>query len=286
MAEITYKWRGNEYTYDQFMDGPGARMGIDKAEATIDKLSGATKTRRALRMAMTKNGYSFVSASSLGVKFKGKNGELSFASFGEVEQYLLKQGWLKDEKEEAKKAKALKKEKAKAKKQTQVKKSADKVKAKADVQKEVSKKESLIKKPVAKKSVSKVKSSGKSVLKSASVQKPVVSKVSKRGPGRPPKSLKSVSVSKTNAARDKKLSKSSAAQAVAKRKDFADDSFTIRIGKKNFNRERIERLAIDAYRFDMNGDSSKIKSIQTILIPETGKCQFIINGKEKGEFEL
>ena len=80
----TYKYRGKEYTYEEFMDGPGGKLTTDAAYAALDKASGATKSRRALQMAMAKSGAKFVSADANGVKFKAESGDLSFPEFRKI----------------------------------------------------------------------------------------------------------------------------------------------------------------------------------------------------------
>ena len=144
----TYKYRGKELTYEQFMDGPGSKMTTAEAQAALDKASGATKSRRALQMAMAKSGAKFVSATPEGIKFSSASGELSFGTFGEVEKYLLDKGLIEDEAAKAKAEAAAKKEKEKARKEAAAKKAAEKkaadkakAKAKAAAKKEADKKE-------------------------------------------------------------------------------------------------------------------------------------------------
>ena len=117
MAEPTYKWRGKDLTYDQFMDGPGAKMSTAQAEATMDKISGATKSRRSLQIAMAKAGYKKIEKNDGYIYFEKDGKKLHFGTYGELEKYLLENNLIKDEKAEAEKSAAKKEAKEKAKKE-------------------------------------------------------------------------------------------------------------------------------------------------------------------------
>ena len=170
MAETTYRYRGKDLTYDQFIDGPGKNMSTAELEAALDKASGATKNRRSLLITMGRNGYKKTEKpGDRTLYFQNGDEEDSFSTYGEVEQFLLDKGLIRDEKAEAAEKAAAKKEREKARKEAAAqkekeKKAADRAKArekaaakkKADKKKEAERKAAEKAKAAAKKEAQKI----------------------------------------------------------------------------------------------------------------------------------
>ena len=72
--------------------------------------------------------------------------------------------------------------------------------------------------------------------------------------------------------------------AVAVPKNAGD--LVIKVGKKNYTQKRLHDLALGVYQYDMGKDPKAAKTVQTIVLADSMKCRFVINGREKGEFDL
>ncbi len=308
MAETTYKYRGKDLTYEEFMAGPGGKMSTAEAEAALDKASGATRNRRSLGITMGRNGYKKIEKPDDHTLYFTKDGdEISFSTYGEVEKFLLEKGMIKDEKVEAAKAAAEKKEKEKARKEAAAKKEAEKKaaeRAKAAAKKEAIKKKEAEKKAAdkakakAKAEASKKKEAEKKATSKGAAKKPAVTKKaeSAKKPGRPAKKNTETAAKKALARRGrppknaetktaaKKTTRTNAQSTAPKgRAAKIDDELVIRVGRKNYTQKRLHDLALDVYEYDMGKDPKAAKKVQTIVDAEKKVCRFVVNGKDKGE---
>lgn len=301
-----YHYRKKQYTYDEFMNGPGAKMSTAEAYAALDKASGAVHTRRILQMVMKKNGFNLISADADGIKFTGKAGNLSFDSFGDVEKFLMDKKLIKEEKSEAKAEKA---QKTKAQRKTAsksavvkkpVSKNTTKTTKKPEKQDQAAKpaKKKVPEKETVQSNKSNIKKAAKTMktaktvktqlkaVKTASIKKAPVKKNIKESPvakGKRPNKISERKTTKKAVADTTKKRTGSSVKTVSK--NFKNSGFVIRIGRKEYTQERLQGLALDSYKYDMGKDPKKAK-VDLYLKADEKKCLFVVNGKDKGELNL
>ena len=93
---------------------------------------------------------------------------------------------------------------------------------------------------------------------------------------------------KTTAAKTTAAKKTTTRTAAAKTKKAAavKESISIQFAGKEYTTEQLVKIAKDVWEFDLAKNPADFKEVQLYVKPEEAKAYYVINGTEKGSFDI
>ncbi len=110
--------------------------------------------------------------------------------------------------------------------------------------------------------------------------------VEKKKPGRKPGAKKPAAEKKKPGRKPAAAKKETAAKTTTTRKTAVKETVHVQFSGKNYTTEELVKIAKDVWKYDLKKKVGDFKAVELYVKPEESVVYYVINGEEKGQFNI